>query len=214
MDHKTKKYITASYRLYDITDGRKNLIEETSADRPFTFISGLGLLLEEFERQIIGLEAGSKFDFALTPEQAFGEHSSERVLDLDKQFFHVDGKFDQENVYRDAVIPLQDEDGNRFYGRVMEVTDEKVKIDLNHPLAGRTLNFCGEINENREATSEEVAQLTEKLSGRGSGCKCGGHGHQGECCGKHHHDEECGHHRHSDGECCGKHHNDGECCSK
>lgn len=212
MDNKTNKYINASYQLYDITDGQKKLIEETSADRPFAFISGLGLLLDEFERQLIGLEAGSKFDFALSPEQAYGEHSDERIVKLDKQIFHVDGKFDKENVYLNAIIPLQDEDGNRFYGRVMQITDEKVKIDLNHPLAGKTLNFCGEIIENREATSEEVGQLTESLSGRGGGCKCGGHGHQGGCCGKHHHGEECNHHRHGDGECCGKHHHEGECC--
>lgn len=203
MDNKTNRYIEVSYQLFDITDGQKNMVEETTADHPLTFVSGQGLLLNEFERKLIGLEAGSKFDFELLPEQAFGVHSDERVVKLNKQIFYVDGRFDKDNVYQDAIIPLQDEGGNRFPGRVMEITDETVKIDLNHPMAGKTLNFRGEIIKNREATNEDVDRLTKNLPGHGEGCQCGGHGHQGGCCGGHHH---------GDGGCCGNHHHDGECC--
>ncbi|MDD2603109.1 MAG: peptidylprolyl isomerase, partial [Prevotella sp.] len=100
----------------------------------------------------------------------------------------------------------------RFNGRVLEVTSDKVKIDLNHPLAGRTLNFKGKILVNREPTSEELTKYVQMLSGNGcgEGCECGGHCGSGDneegCCGKHDHDDEhCGHHHHEDGHCCGKH---------
>lgn len=218
MDSKINKYINASYKLYDTTDGENELLEETSAEQPFVFISGMGIVLDAFEKQVSNLEAGSKFDFTLAPEDAYGVHGDDRVVELDKNVFYIDGQFDEKNVYVDAVIPLQNEDGNMFSGQVIEITADKVRVDLNHPLAGRTLNFRGEILENREATNEEMAKFAEAISGNGHQCGCGGdcecgNSHeQGECCGKHkHHGEDesgcCGHH-HGENGCCGKHHHD------
>lgn len=209
MEKQANKYIKASYQLYDVTDGTRELIEQTSDEAPFSFISGMGILLESFERQVADLAVGEKFDFELSPEQAYGEHVDNRVVDLDKEIFVVDGHFDDKNIYPDAIVPLQNEDGNRFNGQVVEITADKVKIDLNHPLAGRTLNFCGEILESREASNEEVATFVGQLSGQGGcGCEggcgsgCGDHGEEGGCCGQHKHDG--GHHcgGHQGGGCC------------
>ncbi len=217
MDKKPNKYIDASYQLYDVTDGGRTLIEETTADRPFRFVSGMGFLLEAFEEQVAGLAAGETFDFILAPEQAYGRHEEERVLELDREIFFVDGHFDEEHIYPDAIVPLQNEAGNRFNGRVVKLTADKVTIDLNHPLAGRRLNFCGKILESREATNEEVAAFVSSSSGHGEGCCCGGHGgcgHDGEGCG--HHEGGCGHHDHEghgEGHHC-RHHGEGECCGK
>ncbi len=218
---KPNKYINASYQLYDVTDGKKELLEETTADQPFTFISGLGLLLDAFERQVVDLEQGSEFDFVLTPAQAYGEHSDEHVVELDKETFYIDGQFDEKNVFVGAVIPLQNEDGNRFNGQVTSVTDTAVTVDLNHPLAGRTLNFVGKINENREATNDELSQFVGKVTGQGEGCGCGGNcgcggdegdgcrcgnGDGGECgCGGNHGEGGCG---------CGDKEDGGQCCCK
>lgn len=221
---KTSKFINASYKLYDITDGGRELLEETTPDQPFTFISGLGLLLDAFEQKVVDLEQGAEFCFDLTPEQAYGPHLDEHEAELDKKVFYVDGHFDDKNVYLDAIIPLQNEEGQRFNGRVSEISADKVKIDLNHPLAGRTLQFEGKIIETRDATNEELSQFVTQVTGQGEegcGCQgggCGKHHHEDdECCGKHHHEdgECCGKHHHEDGECCGKHkHEDGECCGK
>ena len=96
--------------------------------------------------------------------------------------FCIDGRFDNEHIYVDAIIPLQNEDGNHFYGRVVEIGKDKVKVDLNHPLAGETLYFEGKILENREATNQEIQQLINHMSGGCSGC--GGHCHDcGSDCG-------------------------------
>lgn len=201
MDNKINKYIKASYQLYDTTDGQNELIEQTTDDRPFVFISGLGMVLDELEKNLEGLETGKKFDITFQPEQAYGVYSDEHVVELDKQIFFVNGKFDQENVYPNATIPLQNEDGVLFFGQVMEISTNKVKVDLNNPLAGKTLNFKGEIVENREASTAEVTDMLNKLSGGGcngkGNCKCGGHGQDGGC--------ECGGHG-QDGGCCDKHH--------
>ena len=86
---------------------------------------------------------------------------------------------------------LMNEAGERFMAHVLEVRDDTVVIDLNHPLAGSDLHFVGQVLESRPATVEEVAQMARILSGEGGcgGCggkegSCGGCDSQGGgCCG-------------------------------
>lgn len=198
----SNKFISVSYKLYDITDGKSDLIEQTSDERPFIFVSGMGVTLPAFEEQIVNLAKGESFDFTLIPEQAYGAHYAERVIELEKEIFTINGQFDAQHVQVGAIIPLQNEDGNRFNGVVLEIGDSKVKIDLNHPLAGKILNFKGEITESREATAEEVAGMAKLMSGEShGGCSgCNGHCGEGECgeghCGGegHHGEGHCGCH--------------------
>ena len=173
MGKKNNKFIAVNYRLYVDGDNGKELMEETKADQPFQFISGFGIALDAFENKLVGLEKGQDFSFSLEKEEAYGDYEQQRVLDLDREMFYVDGHFDKEHIYEDAIIPLQNENGDHFYGRVQEIGEEKVKVDLNHPLAGETLHFEGKVLENREATNEEIDHLIKHLSGGCGGC--GGH---------------------------------------
>ena len=86
------------------------------------------------------------------------------MLDLNKEVFSQGGEFDSSNVYIGATIPLQNQEGQRFIARVIDITEDKVKVDLNHPLAGKELRFKGHIIENREATDEEIKEFFEKLN--------------------------------------------------
>lgn len=186
MEETKNKFIVLSYSLYDTTkgdDGNEVLIEKTQDERPFIFVSGMGATLPSFEQQVVNLEKGAEFDFELAPEQAYGERFEERILELDKQIFTINGQFDAQHVKEGAVIPLQNEDGNRFLGVVLSIGDDKVKVDLNHPLAGKKLNFCGEVLENRDATAEEVAHMAKLLSGEAGGCggNCSGNCGDGGC---------------------------------
>lgn len=202
MEQKTNKYITTSYQLYDVTNDDIRLLEQTSGDRPFTFISGMGVVLPSFEEKIADLAKGDTFEFVLEPEEAYGVRRDDRIVEVNREAFCINGHFDHENVFVGAIIPLQNEDGNRFNGKVLEITSEGVKIDLNHQLAGMRLRFSGEILETREATNEEMAHLAKMLSGE-CGCDCD------SCDGHHHHEhgeDGCGHH-HGDG-CCHHHHED------
>lgn len=171
MENKNNRFLSVSYTLYVNGEKGKEQVEKTTPDKPFQFISGFGIALDAFEQQIIGLEKGAAFDFELTKEQAYGEYSKEHVLDLEREIFCINGHFDHEHIYPEAIIPLQNEEGNRFYGRVVEVGEEKVKVDLNHPLAGESLFFKGEVIENRDATEEEINHLMKHLTG-GCGCNC------------------------------------------
>ena len=192
MENKHNMFVAVSYTLYTVDGEKKEKIEEAPASKPFEFITGFGVTLDEFEKQIAQLDKGADFEFLLSKEQAYGDFEQERVLDLDRSIFQINGHFDHENIFEGAVVPLQNEDGNRFYGRVLEIGADKVKMDLNHPLAGKTLCFSGKVIDKREATNQEIQNLVTFLSGEHScGCGCGCDDCGGDC-DDHHHDGGCG----------------------
>lgn len=208
MEKETSKYVAVAYKLYAIEDGESQLVEEATVEKPFLFITGFGIALDDFEKAVYPLAQGEEFELNLSKEQAYGEYKDEKVLDLDKEIFFINGRFDHENIYKDAYVPLQNEEGRRFMGHVLEITNDKVVMDLNHPLAGMDLLFKGKIVESREATNAEIESMVSRLSGEGCGCGCDecGHHHDqeggDECCGSH---NKCGSHHHGHGGCCHQH---------
>lgn len=174
------KYITVAYELYTTEEGERELIEKAPANHPFQFISGMGLTLDAFEAQITGLKKGDKFDFTLSVEEAYGPYVPEAVQSVPKNIFEIDGKLNTDYIYEGAVVPLQNSEGERFNGTITEIGEELITVDLNHPLAGKELNFVGEVTENREATTQEVADMVKMLTGGGCG-GCGGGCKGGDC---------------------------------
>lgn len=172
METVENKYITVAYKLHTIEDGEKEFIEEATAEHPFQFISGLGMTLETFEEQIKDLNIGDKFDFTIPASEAYGEYDDDHVIDLPKEVFIVEGKFDSEHIVEGAIVPLMTAEGQRINGSVVEVKEDVVVMDMNHPLAGCDLNFTGEVTLNRPATNEELAEVASMMSG-GGGCGCG-----------------------------------------
>ena len=172
METVENKYITLAYKLYTIENGEKEFTEEAPAEHPFQFISGLGLTLESFENQVKDLNKA---------DEAYGEYDEEHVIDLPKNIFEIEGKFDSERVVEGAVIPLMTSEGQRINGSVVEVKDDVVVMDMNHPLAGCDLNFVGEITENRPATNDELSEMARMMSGGGCSGGCGGGCNCGDC---------------------------------
>jgi FKBP-type peptidyl-prolyl cis-trans isomerase SlyD len=209
------KYVTVAYELYTDNDkGIHELVEKAPIEHPFQFISGLGIALDSFENKILALTEGETFDFVLKVDEAYGPYEQDHVIELPKETFAINGRFDKDMVYPGAVLPLVNADGMRFQGLVLELKDNTVIIDLNHPLAGKDLHFKGQVVTMRDATNEEIQALINH-----EGCNCGGDC-EGGCeggCGGHHHEhgegECCGKHEHGKGECCGKHEH-GEGCGK
>lgn len=195
MDKAQNKFMSVVYQLYTVTDGENKLEEQTGTERPFEFITGFGVALDAFEQQVMKLEKGSSFDFVLQPAEAFGEFDPQGVHKLQRDVFMINGHFDHENIFEGAIITLMDNEDHQFMAKVKKIEEDGVTIDTNHPLAGKTLNFKGEIIENRDATEDEVQHLIKHLTGGCSGC---GHHHgEGECggCG--------GHYEHEHGDGCG-----------
>lgn len=193
------KYITVAYSLYtDNSEGVHELVEQAPVEHPFQFITELGVALEAFEAKLKDLNAGDEFDFTLSVDEAYGPYEQEHVIELPKSTFMLNGRFQKDVIFEGAVIPLVNADGNRFQGLVLEVKEEVVIIDLNHPLAGKELHFKGSVVTSREATDAEVTSLIKMMSGEGvCGCGCGCEGDcEGGCssegCGCGDHDHGCG----------------------
>lgn len=173
MEQNVNRQISVSYDLYSIEEDGRHLIERSTPGQTFDFISGCGIALEAFEKQLEPLKSGTDFDFTLTPEQAYGEYNEELVLELGREMFFVDGQFDHQHIRIDAVVPLRNEQGDQFLGRVIDIRDEVVVIDLNHPLAGKTLNFKGTVVHSHDASEAEIQQAIRHLaSGRCGTCCC------------------------------------------
>ena len=193
------KYITVAYSLYtDNSEGVHELVEQAPVEHPFQFITELGVALEAFEAKLKDLNAGDEFDFTLSVDEAYGPYEQEHVIELPKSTFMHNGRFQNDVIFEGAVIPLVNADGNRFQGLVLEVKEDVVIIDLNHPLAGKELHFKGSVVTSREATDAEVTALIKMMSGEGGcgcGCGCDG-GCDGGCdsegCGCGDHEYGCG----------------------
>ena len=184
MDNQQNKFLAVTYKLYTGNGGEEMLIEEATQERPFVFLSGFGVALDAFEQQILATPENESFDFVIKKADAYGETDPERIVKLPKDTFIVNGKFDSEHVKKGEQIPLQNEEGQRFWGRVDEITDEEVTINLNHPLAGMDLHFVGRVIENRPASNQEISDLLNAMSGGCGGCG-GGCGEGGRCALRH-----------------------------
>ena len=181
METVENKYITLAYKLYTIENGEKEFTEEAPAEHPFQFHIGTGPHIGIFREPGERPDKGDKFDFTIKAEEAYGEYDEEHVIDLPKNIFEIEGKFDSERVVEGAVIPLMTSEGQRINGSVVEVKDDVVVMDMNHPLAGCDLNFVGEITENRPATNDELSEMARMMSGGGCSGGCGGGCNCGDC---------------------------------
>lgn len=171
----TNKFVSLSYDLNVGEGEERELMERATAETPLDFIFGTNSMLEAFEKNIDGLAEGDSFDFVLTPDEAYGEYDDEHVVDLPRNIFEQDGVLNEEVIFEGNMVPMMDSNGNRLNGSVVEVKDDVITMDFNHPLAGETLNFSGKVLTVRESTPEEIAALFAPQGGCGcgSGCGCG-----------------------------------------
>ncbi|OJV35918.1 MAG: peptidylprolyl isomerase [Bacteroidales bacterium 36-12] len=183
------KFIATEYELFvdGEQEGKLELMERATSDQPLKFIFGAGMMLNKFEENLFGLEAGNQYDFIIPMEEAYGEYLEENILDLDRSIFEINGKLDEKMIFAGNLVPLMDNEGNRLNAMIVEVTDSYVKVDLNHPLSGENLHFKGTILEVRESTEKDFSDLLGSDEGCGCGCGCGDDDHH-----NHNHDGGCG----------------------
>ncbi|MCM1110899.1 MAG: FKBP-type peptidyl-prolyl cis-trans isomerase [Clostridium sp.] len=172
------KFVDFAYTIYKVADGADDeMIYETPAEQPEQIIFGVTQgVFPPLEKALDGLTPGETFSVTMAPEDAFGEYDPERVVELEKEIFEVEGKFDSEMVKVGAMIPMMNAAGQQMYGRVLDVTDKFVKMDFNHILAGETVRFDGKVIGVREATQEELHPVHGCggcCGGSDDGCGCG-----------------------------------------
>ena len=180
MKAEKNKVVAVSYELN--VEGK--VADKAGSEHPLEYIHGTGMLLPLFEAEIEGKEPGECFDFILSPADGYGEYNPNYKFDIPKSSFEVDGKLREDLLVPGNIIPMLNGAGQVIQGKIDSIGDDTVKMDFNHPMAGKTLHFTGKVESVRAATDKE---LTEGLHGEylpQEGCHCEG----GEC---HHGGEGC-----------------------
>jgi len=117
---------------------------DSSRERdPFEFVVGVGQVIKGFDDAVVEMNVGETKTVTIPAEEAYGPHFAERVIEVDH------GQF-AEGVVPEVGMQLQSEGGEGqppMVVTVTEVTDEKVILDANHPLAGQDLTFEIELME-------------------------------------------------------------------
>jgi FKBP-type peptidyl-prolyl cis-trans isomerase SlyD len=160
------KVVSLSYQL--TVEG--DIVDKATKENPFSFIFGNGTLLPKFEANIEGKRTGDTFMFTLSPAEGYGEFDAVGVKEFPLDTFMVDGQLEEGLLTEGTDLPMQDNEGNIFNAIVVEVKENSVVLDFNHPLADMELNFEGSIVEVRDATEKELAK---GLGGCGCGCSDG-----------------------------------------
>lgn len=182
------KFVTVSYELRTEKDGE--VLETAGADSPLEFIYGQGQTLEFFEMNLLEKKEGDKFDFKIPAANAYGEFSEDMVVDLPKDIF---SEVEESEMVIGNVLPMMDSMGRRLRGKIESIGEDEVRVNLNHPMAGKDLYFKGEVLGVRDASEEEIEALHAHKCGGCSGCGSeGGCGSEEDSCGCGSHDNGCG----------------------
>ena len=137
--------------LYELSDGEGGLLEKSND--PVSYLhGGYDGIFPAVEEALHGKDVGTQFNVTMGPEEAFGEYEHDLVRVEPRNLF-------PENVeigmrFEGGAEGAGDDDYMLF--TVVDITDDEVTVDGNHPLAGKTLNFVGTVTEVRAATSEEL----------------------------------------------------------
>jgi FKBP-type peptidyl-prolyl cis-trans isomerase SlyD len=154
--------VTLNYKVTD-TDGKA--VDDGQA--PIVYLhGGYGGIFDRIEEQLQGQDIGTKLEVKLQPEDAFGEYDAELVNIEERNLF-------PENIEVGMQFERGEEDDEEEEGAlytITDITDDKVVVDGNHPLAGMALIFSCTVTDVREASKEEIT-----------------HGHVHGPAGHHHH---------------------------
>ena len=127
---------------------------ESSRDRgePLAFLVGRGGLIPGLEKALIGREPGERFEVRVEPAEAYGERREDLTQRVPKKYFR-----DAEHLKPGMTTVLSVSGGGQQQVTVRKIGSSVIDVDLNHPLAGKTLTFDVEIVGVRDATAEELA---------------------------------------------------------
>jgi FKBP-type peptidyl-prolyl cis-trans isomerase SlyD len=156
MTIEAQKVVSVHYTLTEGT-AEGQLVESTSGREPLSFIYGVGMMIPDFEKNLMGMKQGDTFAFGIKAANAYGEYDDTALVEIPMSAFEMDGKIPEGLLAVGNMLPLTDQNGNHFEGMVAWVGLDKVKVDFNHPMAGVDLFFSGHVDAVRDADPTELA---------------------------------------------------------
>ncbi len=143
------KVVSVEYRM---VDPQGALIDSSDDSEPLSFIQGGGSVFAAIEEQVEGGRMGDRLTFTLEPGQAYGERDNELCRAIPRSQFLFEGE-----MQPGMTFSSRREDGQQGMVTVIEVDEQEVTVDANHPLAGVQLNVDLVIVDVRDAVEDELA---------------------------------------------------------
>lgn len=153
---------------YTLKDDEGEVLDSSREDgEAFAYLHGHGNIVPGLEKALVGLAPGAKLEVVVPPEEGYGAIESDGPEAVDRAAFPPDAE-----LFPGMPLVAESEDGHDFTVFVVEVKDDVVLVDTDHPLAGENLHFEVEVLDVREATAVELSH---------------GHPHGPDGHGHHHH---------------------------
>ena len=142
---------------YEEVAKEAGIYSENAVYGPVPIAVGAGHVLKGLDEQLEGLEVGKKYEITVPPEKGFGKRDPKLV----KTF--TLGQFRRQGIYPFPGMPveIETESGRKLKGKVMTVSGGRVRVDFNHPYAGKHLVYEVEIIEKIEDPIEKIKALIE-----------------------------------------------------
>ncbi|OGO21445.1 MAG: peptidylprolyl isomerase [Chloroflexi bacterium RBG_16_50_9] len=118
------------------------VFDTSDGSQPLQFTIGEGKLIKDFEQAVVGMNPGESRTIQISSDRAYGPHLAERVTEVDRQEFPQDL-----NPQVNQMFQVHQPDGNMFVATVTAVSESKITLDANHPLAGKDLIFSIQLAE-------------------------------------------------------------------
>ena len=128
------------------------VVDTSEGKQPIKFIQGQGYIIEGLEKELYGMAVGEDKQVVIPPERGYGMVNEEAILDVPKDEFPEEIPLQQ-----GTELKVETQEGETMDARITSVAPDSVRLDFNHPLAGKELHFSVKVNEIREATAEEIA---------------------------------------------------------
>lgn len=136
---------------YTLKNDKGETIDSSEGRGPLVYLHGHGNIIPGLESELEGKTKGTKLQVSVSPEEAYGVRNEQMVQAVPKsQFDGID------NLSVGMQFQLDTPQGPMVVTAI-EVRDEEVVLDGNHPLAGETLHFDVEVHEVRAGTDEEIS---------------------------------------------------------
>jgi FKBP-type peptidyl-prolyl cis-trans isomerase SlyD len=135
---------------YKLTNDNDQVIQESTAAEPLSYIHGAGNIIPGLESALSGKSSGDKLKVSVNPEQGYGARNDALIQELPRKVFEgID------DIQEGMQFQAQSEQGTQVI-TVTNVDGDRITVDGNHPLAGQVLNFEVEVDSVRDATAEEI----------------------------------------------------------
>ncbi|WP_257454027.1 FKBP-type peptidyl-prolyl cis-trans isomerase [Archangium lipolyticum] len=140
--------VSLEYRLH-LGDGK--VVDESEPGQPLSYLHGRGQIVPGLEGQLEGMGSGESKKVVVAPSQGYGEHDPRGLQTVPRDMFPPNAQ-----LQPGMTISAQTEGGDVIPITIRELKGDQVVVDLNHPLAGKTLHFDVTVREVRQATTEEL----------------------------------------------------------